>query len=59
MLMMSSAWRTAIPKPKGWCNVHGEGFSEMYFLSIIVSIRQKIRSSRYACTHVWRVIGST
>ena len=31
----------------------------MYFLLVIIIIRQKKRSSREACTHVWRVVRGT
>ena len=59
IVMISSAWCTAEPKPQWVCIAHEGGFREMYFLSVTVGIRRKIRSSRYACTHVWRVIRGT
>ena len=37
----------------------GRFSEEMYFLSVIVNIIQKISSSRYAYAHVWRVIRGT
>ena len=63
LYLFVSLWRlvhSQAKTPMVLCIVHvGKVSEEMYFLSVIVIIRQKIRFSREACMHVWQVIRGT